>query len=176
MIISISGTPKTGKTSVAKALAEKLNWRLVSLNELAKEKKLYVGYDRSRKSRIVDIRRLRTEVRKLSRLHKNLILESHYSHDMLCDVVVILRTNPKELRKRMAGEGWTKKKMEENIESEIMEIVKNEALEKAKTVLEVDTTGKKPEWVADQIVKKLKLGRKPAQKEGKFGFKRKAIG
>ncbi|MCJ7816996.1 MAG: adenylate kinase family protein [Candidatus Aenigmarchaeota archaeon] len=157
MIISISGTPKTGKSTVAKALARKLGWKLISLNELAKEKGLYLGYDKSRKTRIVDIRRLRTEVRKLSRLHKNLILESHYSHDMPCDVVVILRTNPKELRKRMAREGWPKKKVAENIEAEIMEVVKSEALEKAGTVLEIDTTGKKPEWVAEQIVKKLKL-------------------
>ena len=159
MIISISGTPKTGKTSVAKALAKKLGWRLVSLNNLAKEKNLYLGYDKARKSRIVDIRRLISEVRKLSRLHKNLILESHYSHDMPCDVVVILRANPGELRKRMRRAGWPKKKIEENVEAEIMEVVKGEALESAEKVLEMDTTGKKPEWAAGQIVKKLKAAR-----------------
>lgn len=157
MIISISGTPKTGKTSVARALAKKLGWRLVSLNQLAKEKKLYSGYDKSRKSKIVNIQKLRTEVRRLCKSGKNLILESHYSHDMPCDVVVILRTNPRELRKRMQEKGWSKEKIEENIEAEIMEIVKTEAMEKAKKVLEIDTTGRKPEWVAAQIVKELKL-------------------
>ncbi len=160
MIISISGTPKTGKTSVAKALAKKLGWRLVSLNDLAKEKKLYMGYDRARKSRIVDLKKLRAEVRKLCRLHKNLILESHYSHDMPCDVVVILRTNPGELRKRMKKAGWSKKKIEENVEAEIMEVVKGEALEKARKVLEIDTTGRRPELVAEQIVRRLKSMRK----------------
>ena len=159
MIISISGTPKTGKSTVAKALARKLEWKLISLNELAEQKELYLGYDKSRKARIVDIRRLRQEVAKISKSHKNLILEAHYSHDMPCDVVVILRTNPKELRRRMARKGWQKRKIEENIEAEIMEIVKSEALESAKRVLEIDTTGKKPEWVAEQIVRKLKLKR-----------------
>ncbi len=157
MIISISGTPKTGKSTVAKALARKLGWKLISLNELAGQKKLYLGYDKSRKSRIVDIKRLRQEVARISKSHKNLILEAHYSHDMPCDVVVILRTNPRELRRRMRKKGWPKKKVEENIESEIMEVVKGEALENAKSVLEIDTTGKKPEWVAEQIVRKLKL-------------------
>jgi len=157
MIISISGTPKTGKTSVAKALAKKLGWRLVSLNGLAKEKKLYAGYDRSRKSRIVDIKKLRSEVAKISRRERNLILESHYSHDMPCDVAVILRTSPGELMERMKRAGWNRRKIEENVEAEIMEVVKGEALESAKRVLEIDTTGKKPEWVAGQIVRKLNL-------------------
>jgi len=155
MIISISGTPKTGKTSVAKALAGKLGWELVSLNTLAKEKKLYVGYDRARKSRIVDLKKLRREVLKIAKKQKNLILESHYSHDMPCDVVVILRTNPAELRRRMRRAGWDTRKIEENVEAEIMEVVRNEALESAKKVIEIDTTGAKPEWVAEQIAEKL---------------------
>ncbi|MCX6814401.1 MAG: adenylate kinase family protein [Candidatus Aenigmarchaeota archaeon] len=159
MILSISGTPQTGKTSVAKALAKKLGWALVSLNQLAKEKGLYSGYDKARRSRIVDIKKLRTEIAKISRKEKNLILESHYSHDMPCDFVVILRTNPKELRKRMQKAGWNGKKIEENIEAEIMEIVKSEALENARTILEIDTTGKKPEFVAELIVRSLKLAR-----------------
>jgi adenylate kinase len=157
VILSISGTPKTGKTAVAKALAKRLGWRLVSLNQLAEEKGLYLGYDRSRKSRIVDLKRLAQEVVGISKKEKNLILESHYSHDMPCDVVVILRTNPGELRRRMRKAGWSRKKLEENVEAEIMEVVKGEALESAKRVLEIDTTGRKPEWVAGQIVRKLNL-------------------
>jgi adenylate kinase len=157
MIISISGTPKTGKTSVAEALAKKLGWRLVSLNQLAQEKRLYLGYDKARRSRIVDLKKLSAEVRRLSKSQKNLILESHYSHDMPCDVVVILRTNPKELRKRMSRKGWPRRKIEENVEAEIMEVVKSEALESAKRVLEMDTTGRKPEWVAGQIAARLRL-------------------
>ena len=157
MIISISGTPRTGKTSVAGVLARKLGWTLISLNELARKKNLYLGYDRARKSRIVDVKKLRAEVARISRKEKDLIIESHYSHDMPCDAVVILRTNPAELRKRMRKAGWTKKKTEENVEAEIMEVVKGEAIEKAKLVMEIDTTGRKPEWVADQIIKKLGL-------------------
>lgn len=173
MIISISGTPKTGKTSVAKALAKKLGWKLISLNQLAERKRLYLGYDKSRKSKIVDIKKLRMEVLKIARgkgkteggkaaffrKSRNLIIESHYSHDMPCDVVVILRTNPAELRKRMSRKGWPRKKIEENVEAEIMEIVRSEALESAKKVLEIDTTGRKPAWVAEQIARRLSLKR-----------------
>ena len=157
MIISITGTPGTGKTAVAKALAKKLGWKLINLNDLAKEKKLYLGYDRSRRSRIVNIKGLTQEVRKIAKKEGDLILDSHYSHDMPCNLIVILRANPRELRERMARKGWPKKKIEENIEAEIMEIVKSEALEAASQVLEIDTTGKKPERIAEQIVKNLNL-------------------
>ncbi|MEM5812423.1 MAG: adenylate kinase family protein [Candidatus Aenigmatarchaeota archaeon] len=157
MIVSISGTPKTGKTSVAKALAKILGWKMVSLNSLAKERGFYIGYDRTRKCKVVDIPKIRKEIANISKIHKNLIVESHYSHEIGCDIVVILRTNPKELRKRMKKSGWPKRKIEENVEAEIMEVVKGEALEKAKSVLEIDTTGKKPEQVAESIAKKIKM-------------------
>ncbi len=39
-----------------------------------------------------------------------------------------------------------------------MEVCKSEALEMGKKVLEIDTSGKKPEKVADEIIKKLGLG------------------
>ena len=39
-IIVITGTPGTGKTSLAYLLAEKLEYRVISLGEFAKEKNL----------------------------------------------------------------------------------------------------------------------------------------
>ena len=152
MIICITGTPQTGKSSVAKVLAERLNWKLISLNELAEKKKLYCGYDRERKARVVDIGRIEKEVKKIK---GDLVLESHYSHEIPCNLVVVLRTNPAELRKRMKKLGWNKEKIEENIVAEIMEVCKTEALELGRKVIEIDTTEKKPEEIAEEIIDKL---------------------
>lgn len=154
MKIAITGTPATGKTSVAKILAKKLGFLYLDLNEFAVERNLFLGYDKKRDCYIVDIERMRVEI---SRLKGNAVLDSHYSHEMPCDVIVILRTNPKELRKRMKRKGWEKRKIEENIEAEIMEICGSEAKEKGKKILEIDTTNKKPEDVAKEILKKLKF-------------------
>ncbi len=153
-IISITGTPGTGKTKIAKLLAEKLGYNLIDLNKLAEEKNLYNGYDEKRGCKIVDIDRTAREIDKMG---DNLVLESHYAHDMPADFVVILRTKPKELRDRLRNKGWRKEKVEENVLAEIMEIIKTEALESGKRVLEVDTTGKKPEQAVQDIIKSLNL-------------------
>ena len=133
MIIGISGTPGTGKTEVARQLSKKLGWKLVELNKLAEKQGLYSGYDNDRQCKIVDIGMIRKEVESLAKANKNLILESHYAHDMPCDTVIILRANPRALRERLIDKGWKKSKIEENIQSEIMEVCKSEALEQGRS-------------------------------------------
>lgn len=153
MLLAISGTPGTGKTEVAKVLAKLKCWKVIHLNDLAKEKSLYIGFDRKRDCKIVDIESLQEEVKKL---HENLIIESHYAHEFDADTVIILRCRPKELRKRLESRGWSKKKIDENVESEIMEICRQDSWEAGKKMLEVDTTGKTPKDVAEEILKKLR--------------------
>jgi adenylate kinase len=157
MIIAVTGTPGTGKTAVGRALAGKLGWRFIELNTLAREKKLYCGYDRARKTRIVDTEKIKNEVRKLAVKEKNLVVESHYAHDIPNDLTVVLRCGIKDLRKRLSRKGWGRRKTEENIEAEIMEICKSEALEMGRRILEADTAGKRPEEVAGEILKRIKI-------------------
>ncbi len=155
MRLCISGTPATGKTTIAKLLAKKLKWKLIELNKLAEDKNLYCGYDKKRNVKIVDIEKVKKDVEGLK--EKNLIIESHYAHYMPCDLVIILRVNPAEMRKRGEEKGWKKEKMEENLEAEIMEICKQEAFELGRKILEIDTTGKKYENIVKEIINKLKL-------------------
>ena len=157
MILLISGTPAAGKTAVAEVLGEKLGWRVISLNDLARERNLYCGYDEKRKAKVVDIDRVKEVVSKIVEKEEDLIIESHYAHELPGDTVVILRVNAKELRKRGKEKQWWFEKIEENVIAEIMEVCKTEALEMGKKVLDIDTTGKKPEQVANGIIKKLKL-------------------
>ena len=155
MIIAITGTPGTGKTEVAKLLAKELKMKLVDLNKLAEEKNFYEGYDKERKCKIVNINKLSNDIKKMK---ENIILEGHFSHDMPCDLVIVLRCAISELRKRMEKRCWSKQKIEENIEAEIMGICKEEAAENDKDVLEVDTTGKTVEETVNTLLTKLKRG------------------
>ena len=149
MIIAISGTPGTGKSVIGKLLAQKLGWEYIDLNALAKEKDLFSDYDEERRCDVVDIDAIYLEIQK----HEgNIVIESHFAHEMPSDVVIILRTNPKELMKRLKKRKWSKEKIEENIDAEIMEVCKTEALENAKRIEEFDTTKKKPEEVAEHII------------------------
>jgi len=151
MIVAITGTPGTGKTEVSKALAKRLGWSWFSLNVIAAMKGLYEGYDSARMSKIVDIARLRAEVNLLATEHENFIIESHYAHDMPCDMVIVLRTDTTVLRKRMLKKGFHTEKVAENIEAEMMQIIIDEAKAAHKNVHEIDTTRKKPGAVAKEI-------------------------
>ncbi|MFQ5648281.1 MAG: AAA family ATPase, partial [Candidatus Aenigmatarchaeota archaeon] len=110
------------------------------------------GFDKERGCDIIDTKRLAKAVSGL----KNVILDSHYSHEMPCDAVVVLKTSPGVLRGRLRKKGWPDRKVEENVQAEIMEVCKAEALELGRKTFEVDTTLKKPEEAAEEVLKILK--------------------
>jgi len=138
MIIAISGTPATGKTEIAERLAEEIGFEYVSLNQIAEEKDLYAGYDDERKCKIVDVEAISKEIEKIK--GEDLIIESHYTHDVYSDILIILTCELKELKKRMEKREWNDKKIQENMDSEIMEVIKSEALESGKKIYEIENS------------------------------------
>jgi len=156
MKIAISGTPGTGKTTIAKIVADNLNYALLDLNEFAKSHKLTLGNDKARNSVIVDVSALKKEV---AQMGGDMVLEGHLAHLCDADIYIILRTNPKILAKRMKAREWREEKIRENVEAEIMNICLDEAVElHGHAVFEVDTTKKKPEEVAE-IIKGILAGK-----------------
>ena len=85
----------------------------------------------------------------------NLVLDGHFSQDIKCDLVVVLRTQPKVLRERLKERDWSAGKIEENVQAEIMEVIMQEAIETGQKVLEIDTTGKTPGLAVKEIEKNL---------------------
>ncbi len=149
MIISVTGTPGTGKDTISKILAKNLGFKLIDLNKLAKQKNLFKGHDQKRKCDIVDIKKLNLEIKKF---RKDIVIQSHYSHELTSDIVIVLRTDIKELRKRLEKRGWTEEKIKENIDAEIFETCKQDALQKTKKVFEADTTSSSPEKTVENII------------------------
>ena len=156
MLIALSGTPGTGKTAVAKVLAKKLTWRLIELNKLAEKNSFFCGYDKERKTKIADVGKIKKRVTEIAKKEKNLIIESHYAHEIPSDVTIILRCDMSELKKRMEKKGWRKEKIKENLQAEIFQVCGEEARQLKRKVVEVDTTGKSPTQVAEEIVQLLK--------------------
>lgn len=167
-IVGISGTPATGKTSVAEILVKNLNknvkkaadkYKLVALNKLAEKAKAQVGYDSKRHSTIIGITKLKAALKKLADKHTNIVMEGHFAHLLPANLVVILRCEPRELEKRLKGKYDWPTKVTENAEAELMGIITDEALpmHKVGTVFEVDTTKRTAEQTAE-IVQKILEG------------------
>jgi len=153
MKIIVSGTPGTGKTEVSKILSDILGYKLIRINEFAKEKDIIVGTDKKRKSKIIDENKLQ----KLSKdIPDNTVIEGHLAHYCKADIAIILRTDPAVLEGRLKKRRWSRKKIRENIESEILDIILQESIALNKKTYEIDTTKKTASDSANEIIDILK--------------------
>ena len=148
-VIVVSGTPGTGKTTLSKKLAKKLNFYYVNVNELISKHRLDEGYDKKRKTKIVDIRKLNKYLIKEINFIKNIkkisgiIIDSHLSHYLprkYADFCIVTKCDIKELNKRLKKKKFNKNKLQENLQAEIFDICLNEARQRNHNVIVVDTT------------------------------------
>jgi adenylate kinase len=120
--IVVTGSPATGKTAVARALAEKLGITCVGVNEFAVKNKLY-RREKGAKELVVDISRVAPKLRIL--LHKldGYVVEGHLACEFAlpCDAVAVLRCNPSLLKRRYAKRKYAKKKSDENLLAEMLD-------------------------------------------------------
>jgi len=144
MIIGITGTPGTGKTSASALLEDVLD-----LNELIKREGLYSGIDKKRDSLIADMDAVYDRVQEIAD-GRDIVIEGHLSHHV-SDVAIVLRTSPDELERRLSERGYSEAKIQENVEAETIDVILVEAVEWCDKVFEIDTTYKTVEEVADTI-------------------------
>lgn len=151
MKIAITGTPGTGKSFLSKKLAKKLDFSYVELNAVIRKNKLYESYDRKRKTYVVDTNRLKNYFKKIK---GNIIIDSHISHlfDGM-DLVIVLRCRPEILKRRLKKKKWSKSKIRENVEAEMISLISWEARQRYKSVFDVDTTRGKPLEAMETIIK-----------------------
>ena len=175
MIISITGTPSTGKTTVARELAHMLGYDLVSLNELVKAGKIKATWDKKRKTWIVNEDYIDAEISKYLDRNKNYVIEGGLGHFIKSSLCVILRTNPKVLEKRMKQRDWEENKIQENIQAEILDAIVIEARDINDTVIEVDTSRRTPKSTAILIKQIVDNHRQKFYKAGKIDWSEKYI-
>jgi adenylate kinase len=154
MLIGLTGTPGTGKTSVSTFLEEKRHWKVIHLNDLIKEKHLYTEIDEKRDSVIADMELIREYLEETveDREKEVTLLESHLSH-YIADIVIVLRLYPPELEMRLRTRGYSEEKIKENFEAEALDVILVEAFDWCKKVFEVNTTGKNLEEVGKDVEK-----------------------
>ena len=163
MLIGLTGTPGTGKTSVCNLLKERYGYRVIHLNDLIREENLYSEVDEVRDTLVVDMDEVSARVCQLVDVNDGdevTIIDSHMSHH-IADVVIVLRTSPDKLRKRLSNRDYSEAKISENVEAEALDVILVESVEWCDKVFEINTTDARvDEVVADvnAIIKALLSG------------------
>ncbi|KAI0778067.1 P-loop containing nucleoside triphosphate hydrolase protein [Trametes elegans] len=130
-VIVITGTPGTGKTTHAQLLVHEspLPLKHINVGDLVKEKALHETYDDEWQTYTVDEDKLLDELEPLAS-EGGIILDWHTCDlfpERWADLVVVLRCNHTKLWDRLEKRGYPLKKIQENNEAEIMEVVIEEA-------------------------------------------------
>lgn len=144
MRVALTGTPGTGKTSVSNHIE---GFEVVHLTEYMKEKD--IGEQRIE----LEVRpeKLREVISEDFSDEKNVIFEGHLAHHLDTDYCIVLRCNPEELKERLKDRGYRPQKIHENIESETIDIILQEAVQSQDNVMEIDTTGNSVEKSAEEV-------------------------
>ena len=145
-IIIVTGCVGTGKTTLAKQIAEKKQAKYVDVNNLIKKYKLSTGHDKKRNCRIVSIMKLNSTLIKIikeaRKNNQSLVIDSHLSHYLpkeYVDLCIVTKCNVIKLLSRLKERGYSKEKIQENLDAELFDVCYNEAKEQRHKIKVVKT-------------------------------------
>ena len=152
----LTGTPGTGKSSVARRLQATCNIPILEINKIVKDKELFLGYNHRRDTLIID----ESAVDAYLATHlvdlEVVVVVGHYVEfptlRTAC-LVFVLRCEPGILKKRLQEREYPSDKINENVDAEIMQVCLEEArgFFREATIIEFDTTMKDINEIAGEI-------------------------
>jgi len=149
MMIALTGTPGTGKTSLAEELRSR-GHTVLDLNKHIVDKGLRGERDDARDTYSVDVDSLDVSLDEY-RTDDLVIIEGHIAHCVGCDMAVVLRCEPDILAERLRSRGYSEEKTRENVQAEVLDVILCEAVEAVPTVCEVDSSGGTVGELADKV-------------------------
>jgi len=156
--IGITGSPGTGKKSIGKELAKRLNLEFVSINQYAIAGKW--GTWKSREFE-ADWKRLQGKIKTENRVVVGHLLPYLVPNNDL-DWIFVLRCSPSVLRKRYEKRHYSERKISENLEAEALGIISQECVEvyAPAKLAEVDTSRIKNPVSAVMQISDIIIGKK----------------
>ena len=157
MKIVITGNPGVGKHTISDLLAMELKYRILDINRIALESKTI---RKSKEAIEVDTKQLKKVIE--NEMKNNSVIVGHLAPYVLTksqiDKVVILRKSPYRLNSIYKKRGYSRAKILENLQSEILGIITYDALRKFgdEKSVQIDTTGKSVKKILKQVKSILK--------------------
>jgi len=144
VIISITGTPGTGKSTLSRQLLNHFNsldyyktkkeesWILYDVTKIIKESKQFLKDIHG--TYLIDVKKLNSLL--IQKIHsdfsKNIIIDSFFSHELpvsLIELCIICTCDISELNKRLLKRDYSSSKIRENLDVEILDQCGQEAKE-----------------------------------------------
>jgi len=119
--VIITGTPGTGKSTIAEKLSEDISVEILDIKKLIRKIKAYRTNGNGEKEVIIP--KFRNALKKELKNKKDWIIESH----LLCEIklnsdfVFVFRCKKNELEKRLKKRKYNKKKIEDNLMVELLD-------------------------------------------------------
>ncbi|KAF6203554.1 hypothetical protein GE061_001886 [Apolygus lucorum] len=129
--ILITGTPCCGKSTIAKKVASETGWEWINISDVAKKENLIESFDAALNCPVIDedkvVAFLAPKMKK-----GRCIVEYHgcgfFPEDWFSSVFV-LRTETSYLYDRLSERGYSGRKLNDNMECEIFQVILEEARE-----------------------------------------------
>lgn len=157
MSLVITGNPGVGKHTIARNLAKILDYKILDINKIARESNLF---EKTNETHDVDVSKLKNIIKK--KVSKKSIIVGHLAPYVLTksqiSKAIILRKNPYSLSQVYQKRKYSKKKMAENLGSEVLGIIAFEAVKKfgKDKTFQIDTSSKSVSRITNQILDILK--------------------
>ena len=160
--LALTGTPGTGKSTVARNLSER-GYTVVSVESLAREHECLGEVDPVDGARSIDLDMLHDSLASgwSSPPEHSLIIDGHLSHHLPSDAVVVLRCSPDILEARLVSRVYSAEKTQANCEWELLGGAWNER-ERGSAWIEFDTTNSDVASVVESLLHWISDGFKPA--------------
>lgn len=136
---------------------------MISLGELIREEKLYIGVDRERDTLIADIDRVYERVKEIIlSSDRDVVVEGHLAPYVVppeyATIAFVLRRSPEELKRVLKDRNYSERKIAENLAAEILDVCLYDAVNRfgIDKVYEINTTSRDPEDVVNEILEVLK--------------------
>ena len=142
MSIVITGNPGVGKHTITQLIADKMKLSIIDINKIAKNSELF---EKNGDTNDVDVKLLEKILE--SKISKNSIIVGHLAPYVLrknqVNIMIVLRRSPYDLIPVYEDRKYDDVKIRDNVGSEILGVITNDAMEKfQEKTFQINVSGK----------------------------------